>query len=274
LTRCQIALALAFGSWGCADKTHGQHDTSHVAQQSIQISHVTGTDSVSTVRRAPIDSDDEPKVPSCAAVDPSIADSSDSQNSVVRVRLVDSAWAGEPGDIGILLFRVEVQSAASRDTVPLVRVATLPGVSSAGKVHLIGYNGDGNLPDDARVYDPRTRALTVCHLPLEIEVRSQYASISPDARHVAYISEDNAVSQNFGVVRKWSDTTLVVKTAPEPSHTSDEVDYNGARWLDANHAEFVYRSGRAKSLWIHATVSVADRKVTLDSLSSRPGWAR
>ncbi len=269
----RIALGLVAASCACIDRTHAEHDTSRVGATAIQSSRVATADSARQGSSVPSDSNDKAKTFACAAVDPSIADSSRTRSDI-RVRLVDSAWAGEPGDIGILLFRVEVQGATSRDTIAGVRVATPPGVSAAGKVHLIGYDGNGNLPDDARVYDPLTRALTECALPVEIEVGSQYASVSPDARHVAYIGGYDGVAQNFGIVRRWSDNALVVKTAPEPSHTSDELDYNGARWLDANHAEFVYRSGRAKSLWIHATVSVNDRKVTLDSLSSRPSWAR
>ena len=161
----------------------------------------------------------------------------------------------------------------SKDTIPEIRVATLPGVSDAGKVHLIAFKRESNIPDDAEVYDPVTRSLTICNLPGEVEFSSQHASISPDARHVAYIGWDNEMGQNLGVVRRWADSAIVVKT-PGEKFFNDDVDYNGARWLDSNHAEFAYRSGRAKNLWIHAVFSVEDRRVRVDSLSSQPAWAR
>jgi hypothetical protein len=187
--------------------------------------------------------------------------------------LVDSAWAGDAGDIGILLYRVEVRTAEARDTIPDVHVATLPGVSSAGKVHMIVFNDDSNIPSGGEIYDPVARTVTSCRLNGDVEFRSQHPTISPDARYVAYVGWDNEMTENFGVIRRRSDSDIIASSPAEPWF-EDDVDHNGVRWTDSRHAEFAYRSGRAKDLWVHATVSVDDRKVTVDTLSSQPVWAR
>jgi len=268
-----LAATIVLGvAWACADKTRVKADTLAISDLSTRASPVATAVSSTVTGRGSGRSHDEPTAPACSAVDPSVASES-RQRTNVRVALIDSAWAGEEGDIGILLFGVEVQAGNSKDTIPGIRVATLPGVSDAGKVHLIAFKHESNMPDDAEVYDPAARELTICDLPLEIEVSSQHPTISPDARHVAFIGWNDGQQGNFGVVRRWADSTTVMKTPAEPWY-HEEADFNGVRWRDAGHVEFAYRSGREKSMWIHAIVSVDDRKVTLDSLSSQPSWAR
>lgn len=270
--RVAVAVVL-LGVSACADKPRARLEASRIGDSSIQISPVaTAISSTVTSGDSPR-SRHEPNPPACSAVDPSVASDSPRQRTNVHVALVDSAWAGDEGDIGILLFSVEVQRAGSKDTIPKIRVATLPGVSDSGKVHLIAFKRESNIPDDAEVYDPVARTLTICDLPGEIEFSSQHPSISPDARHVAYIGWESEMTQNLGVVRKWADAAIVVKT-PAETFFNDDVDYNGVRWLDSGHAEFAYRSGHTRNVWIHTIVSVDDRKMTVDSLSSQPSWAR
>lgn len=264
---CIVALAAAYA---CTARPSTTQDTARAQTSTVRTSEATvAASSASPIRSPALDS--EPSLPPCSRIDPSVASGSSNVRNDIHVALVDSAWAGEAGDIGILLFKVEVQTGAKADTIPGIRAATMPGVSPAGKIHIIAFKSESNIPDDAEVYDPVPRTLTSCAFPDGLD--SQHPSISPDALYVAYIGWDAARSGNFGVVKKWSDSTVLVETPLEPWY-KDDVDYNGVRWRDATHVEFAYRSGQMKNRWIHAVVSVDDRNINVDSLSSQPSWAR
>lgn len=170
------------------------------------------------------------------------------------------------------LYRVQVTEGARTDTIPGVRTTTLPGVGADGKVYLLAYSR-GGLIDNAYTYDPNTRTLTIVEFPAEVSPYAFHHAISPDARHIAYISTDSVGA--FGVVRSWPAGVLIARTPSEPWFTGD-IDYNGARWLDANHAELIYRSGvdRSRDLWVHTIVTVDPRSVKVDSLTSQPEWKR
>ena len=184
-----------------------------------------------------------------------------------RVALVDKTVEGEPGDVATTFYRIQVTTGAKIDTIPIVRTMTVPGVSADGIVHLISYD-EGGLLRSAHRYDPNTRHLTDIELPPDLKLSAKVA-ISPDARHIAYITYNE--TSNYGLVQSWPDGKAVAQTPAEPWFEA-EVDFNAARWLDANRAEFVYRSGRAVAagstrspdLWIHAIVTLDPRALKVD----------
>ena len=193
-----------------------------------------------------------------------------------QVALVDRSREGDPGDIAVTRYRVRVTTGTRTDTIPGVRTMTLPGVGADGNVYLFAYDNRGFL-SYAYSYDPTTRKLTDIPLPPDIDEFAAHLTVSPDARHVAYIVRDSATTYAVGRVRSWPAGKLIAQTPPEPRYEGD-INYNDLRWIDADHVEFVYRSGRAintigpRELWIHAIVEVNRREMKVDSLASRPEW--
>lgn len=196
-----------------------------------------------------------------------------------EVALVDRSKEGEPGDIAVTLYRVRVTTGTRTDTIPGVRTMTLPGVGSDGDVYLFGYDRDGFLTH-AYAYDPNTRQLTDIQVPPDVEFNVTHLIVSPDARHIAYVGHDSLTADTRGRVRSWPDGKLLAQTPAEPSIEGD-IDYNDLRWIDADHVEFVHRSGRTiernptgPELWIHTIVAVNTREMKVDSLASKPEWKR
>jgi hypothetical protein len=201
-----------------------------------------------------------------------------------RVALVDSTMEGDPGDVGVILYRIGVTTDTRTDTIPGVRTISLPGVGVDGRVYLFAYDNSGFLKN-AYSYDPSSRLLIDIPFPPEIEFGAAHLSMSPDARHIAFITPDSATSYPHGRVLSWPEGKLIAETPAElpggPRYES-EVDYDDLRWLDANRVEFVYHSGRAiertptgiHELWIHAIVAVDTRDLKVDSLASKPEWKR
>jgi hypothetical protein len=199
-----------------------------------------------------------------------------------QVALVDRSREGDPGDIAVTRYRVQVKTDTRIDTIPGVRTMTLPGVGADGDVYLFAYDNSGFLTH-AYGYDPNTRQLTEMQIPPEINDFAAHLTFSPDARHIAYIGLDSATSYPRGRVLSWPAGTLVAQTLPEspngPRYES-EIDNNDLQWLDADSVELVYHSGRAnertptgiQELWIHAIVSVKTREVKVDTLASKPEW--
>jgi len=193
---------------------------------------------------------------------------------------VDSTLEGDPGDVGVTLYRIQVTTGSRIDTIPKVRTMMMPGVATDGAVYLFSYSPGGLLESGNR-YDPATRQLTDIQVPPEIELSGAEVATSPDARHIAYLSSPMMSHDIYGVIRSWPNGKLVAQTQTEPWFQS-EADENAVRWLDANHAEFVYHSGRAippgstrsPNLWIHATVTLDPREMKVDSLPSQPEWGR
>ena len=201
-----------------------------------------------------------------------------------RVALVDRTMEGDPGDVGVILYRIAITTDTRTDTIPGVRTISLPGVGADGHVYLFAYDNSGFLKN-AYSYDPNTRHLTDVPFPPEIEFNAAHLAMSPDARHIAFITPDSATSYPHGRVLSWPAGMLIAQTLAEspggPRYES-EIDNDDLRWLDAERVEFVYHSGRAiertptgaHELWIHAIVAVDTRDVKVDSLPSKPEWKR
>jgi len=199
-----------------------------------------------------------------------------------QVALIDSSMEGEPGDIGVILYRIRVTTGTRTDTIPRVRTMTLPGVGADGHVYLFAYDNSGFLTH-AYSYDPNTRQLTDIQVPPELEFSATHLTVSPDARHIAYLAPDSATSYTHGRVLSWPAGRLIAQTLAEspggPRYES-EIDDNDLRWIDPDRVEFVYHSGRAiersptgpRELWIHAIVAVNTGEVKVDSLASKPHW--
>jgi hypothetical protein len=187
-----------------------------------------------------------------------------------QVTLVDSADDGEPGDIAFPLYRAQVTIDGRTDTIPGVRTHVMPVVGSDGRVYLFGYESGGFLRD-GYIYDPGTRAITTLPTPTGAGALESNMSISPDARHIAYVSSECATAGGCGVVRSWPDGELIAETPGQPWCEGDFV-YNDVRWLDINRAEIVYCSQHR--FWVHAMVTVKPRFVQLDTLTSMPHWKR
>lgn len=201
-----------------------------------------------------------------------------------RVALVGRTMEGDPGDVAVILYRIGVTTDTRTDTIPGVRTISLPGVGADGHVYLFAYDNSGFLKNSYS-YDPNTRQLTDVPFPPELEFNANHLTMSPDARHIAFITPDSATSYLHGRVLSWPAGKLIAQTAAEspggPRYES-EIDYDDLRWLDADRVEFVYHSGRAiertlagvRELWIHAIVAVDTRDVKIDSLASKPEWKR
>jgi len=194
-----------------------------------------------------------------------------------ELSLVDKTVEGDPADLSVDLYRVQIISSGGTQRIPGVRTKSLPTVGVDGSIYGFGYDDSGVIQSAYR-YDPEARKLTEIQLPPGVRILETHMAISPDARHIAYISTEVCAS---GVVRSWPDGKLIAQTPAEPWFHSDN-DYNDVRWLDAKHAEIVYRSGRAiaprpdrsRGLWVHAIVTVDTPAVKLDSLTSKPDWTR
>lgn len=196
-----------------------------------------------------------------------------------RLTLVDSSDLGEPGDLAMPLYRVEVTTRGRTDTIPGVWTRELPAVGPDGEVYAFSHDRESHWIDKAYRYDPVTRRLSELELPPRIEFLVTQLALSPDARHIAYFSMDSLTSYSIGLVRTWPDGKLIVQTPADPG--SDlEVETDAARWLDANHAEFVHQrrpevdpvTKTTRYRWIHAIVTVDARTTKVDTLDAKPAW--
>jgi hypothetical protein len=183
-------------------------------------------------------------------------------------------------DLSVTLYRIQVATESRTDTIPGVQTTTLPTVGADGNIYAFGYD-EGGIMLGAYRYDPETRKLAELQVPPGARMLETHMAISPDTRHIAYISTESCAS---GMVRSWPDGKLIAQTPAEPWFRSD-IDYNDVRWLDTNRAEIVYRSGRvietrpdgsrgSRGLWVHAIIAVDTPGVKLDSLLSKPDWKR
>jgi hypothetical protein len=186
------------------------------------------------------------------------------------VRLVDSLDDGAPGDPAFPTYRVQVTVNGRTDTIAAVRTHTEPLVGPDGRVY--GFGHEYRRLANGYIYTPDTRALATYPTPPGVGSVESHVSISPDARHIAYISEECARPiAACGVVRSWPAAKLIAETPGQPWCEGDE-DYNDVRWLDDNRAEFIFCPKHR--FWIYALVAVDTRLVKLDTLASKPDWKR
>jgi hypothetical protein len=190
-----------------------------------------------------------------------------------QLKLVDSA---ELGDVfSLIVYRLQVKCDNGLDTLAGIRVKELPVVGGDGNLYGIGYDRHGDLSSGYR-YDPNGGKVSLLPLPEYFDLHATHMSLSPDARHVAYIWGGSS-SVASGIVRSWPEFKLIAQTPPDSGFES-EIDYSQARWLDANRAEFVYtRSGERvppanipRRWWIHAVVALDPRSMKVDTVDREP----
>jgi hypothetical protein len=159
------------------------------------------------------------------------------------------------------------------DTIPDIVVSTRPGVTPDGVVYGVTTTHDGTLGKAYR-YDPKTRHVSFVPLPKDVRGWNSEITISPDARHVAYIGEDSAGI--FGIVRDWPSKTVVARTTPvEPWASDYYTDQVG--WIDANRFEIFIRTpggvdatNHMISKFVVARGDVRTRSMRVDTVGTRP----
>ena len=171
---------------------------------------------------------------------------------------------------------VEVRMGLRADTIPGIVAAKPPGVSSDGIVYGVTISKDGSLGKGFR-YDPKTRQLSFLPLPKDVGGWDSEISISPDARHLAYLGGDS--SGHYGIVRDWPSMTLMARTPSAPGYPSD---YNSdqVRWRDANRFELFFRfpagvdttNNTMISKFIVARGDVRTRSMSIDTTAKIPEW--
>jgi len=186
-----------------------------------------------------------------------------------QLTLVDTADLGDDV-ISLIAYRLRVRTDKGSHTITDFQVKELPVVGTDGNLYGIAYNRHGD-PSSGYRYSPSDRSLSRQPLPQYFDLYASQVALSPDARHIAYISRGGGTSGASGVVRSWPDTIVVAETPAIEASTS-EIDHNRVRWLDANRAEFVYTKASEvpapRDLWIHAVVAVDTRAITVDTLET------
>jgi hypothetical protein len=198
------------------------------------------------------------------------------------VRLVDSARTGdELGMEDVVSYRVEVAAAGRRDTLAGVRVRRAPASAPDGAVHGVAVGPEGQAAGTFR-YDPADRRLTRTPAPADASPFFSELTLSPDARHIAYVAQESGpVVRLWGVVRAWPDGRVVARAEPAPGYPSD-VNYSQVRWTGPDTYEVVYRvderPGRDPALaagpWIRMRGSTRGGSPAVDTLAAEPGAAQ
>ncbi len=194
------------------------------------------------------------------------------------VRLVDSARTGdELGMDDVVSYRVEVAAAGRRDTLAGVRVQRAPVSAPDGAVHGVAVGPEGQAAGTFR-YDPANRRLTRTPAPADASPFFSELTLSPDARHIAYVAQESGlVVRLWGVVRAWPDGRVVARAEPAPGYPSD-VNYSRVRWTGPDTYEVVYRvderPGRDPALaagpWIRMRGSTRGGAPAVDTLAAEP----
>jgi hypothetical protein len=146
------------------------------------------------------------------------------------VRLVPAPSDFE-GPSEISLYRVVVATSGVVDTVPGVLV-TCPAVRL--DVAVVGFGID---PTDARAYgfryDMRSRRVTRFDAPQDLRLPLSDAAISPDGRHMAYVTFPGDGS-GVGVIRTMQGNQVVQRTVPVTTGAGDTFS-GAASWFDSTH---------------------------------------
>jgi hypothetical protein len=176
-----------------------------------------------------------------------------------------------------IVYTLQVTCDNGLDTLSGIRVKELPVAGGDGRLYGIGYDRRGDLSSGYR-YDPKGGKVSLLPLPENFDLSATHVTLSPDARHIAYVWRDYGNDQaTSGVVRSWPDTNVVSRTPATPVSES-EIDQTRVRWLDANRAEFVYTRGNEvippsegrRRRWIYAVVAVDTRAMRVDTLEAEP----
>jgi hypothetical protein len=175
----------------------------------------------------------------------------------VQVQLVDSvAWEHELGDG--FLRRVEVRHAGRSDTLPGLLVFA-PPVLAGDRLFGFEYHQDAVVAGFR--YDVRRRRLRRFPLPDDINPVFSEPSLSPDGRHVAYVSVPGDAT-GWAVVRTWPAGRLRVRSDRVQVPATDSPGGNGSRWISPDTAEVFIETGFAtESGWYRVLASVSERRV-------------
>jgi len=213
--------------------------------------------------------------PAAIVPNPEVPQTGTSHSSLqpTQLALVDSTQLGDV--FSLIVYRLQVKSGERTDTLSGIRVMDLPVVGADGNLNGIAYDQHGELNSGYR-YDPSARKLSLLPLPPNSDLYATHMTMSPDARHIAYMLADTATYAATGVVRSWPDTKLVAQT-PTSTPFESEMDNRRVRWLDASRAEFVYTRAepvpplkRPRETWIHAVVSADTHEIRVDTVDTEP----
>jgi hypothetical protein len=202
-------------------------------------------------------------------VDPP-GDSAAAQDSV-SVALVDSVAAVQEMD-PVMLYRVEVRSGASVDTIPGVLVDTLPRVMGGAVVGLAADSVEG-APNAAFRYDAATRRVQLVRLTGVAAVWLGRPVLSPDGRYVAHaavVGDGTAHAE----VRSLPGGEVVAR-GPSAALPEAESLENLARWPAPDAFEVYLQlaegSGDGESgAWQRVRGRVPSGEVRVDTVTSLP----
>lgn len=155
------------------------------------------------------------------------------------VQLVDSIpWENELGEG--FLRRVEVRIGSRVDTLPGVLTSELPVVSPESVLSGFAYEADGITA--AYAYDARRRRFTWLRLPEDFNPYYSAPSISPDARHLAYVIVPGNSTASASV-RSWPGRRLVWRSDTVQIPATDARDLTLTRWISPDSSEAYIATG-------------------------------
>ena len=187
------------------------------------------------------------------------------------VQLVDST-----DNEDYYFYRVQVTFAGRVDTIPGVRTFDLPVVTSDSVLHGAYYEMDGP-GSGIYAYNPRTHAVSNTPLPRDAAGWDNRAMISPDAIHIAYVSQDSTGSQ--GIVRSWPAGAVVLATMKAPQAPSD-YSFNQVWWVNRDSVEFLWhtdlgvdtKASDSRFPFLALYVQLPARRITVDTLEKAPNF--
>lgn len=174
-----------------------------------------------------------------------------------NVSLVDSIpWEHEVSEG--FLRRVTVRTGGRTDTIPEVMTYTLPVAS--GDTILAGFAYKDEAIISAYTYDRRSRQVRRTPIPGDMNPVTSAPSLSPDGRHVAYVSFDRDMAT--GVVRTWPGGEPVLRTRPVPARGTD-AGGDRTRWLAPGSVEIHVETGDgAEAMWYRVRAAVNPARIT------------
>lgn len=168
----------------------------------------------------------------------------------VGVRLIapDSA-TDEAGDVHTW-YRVAVAARGREDTPDGVMADETPITLSAGRVTGLSFDSLGKI-QSGYVFSTATHSLQRVRLPTDVSPFFSEASLSPDGKLLAYLSQD-AQSRFGAVLCSWPSGAVLARANAGPGFPSD-VDFNQVRWDMGGIAEYWVRI--VGGTWVHISLS-------------------
>lgn len=184
------------------------------------------------------------------------------------VRLVDSlAWADDLGEG--THRRVEVRTASRVDTIRGVRTFDLPIVM--GDTMLRGFAYKDDRIAFGYEYNVRSRRMRRVSIPADMSIAMSGAALSPDGRHVAYVTSISG-PLGYGIVRAWPGGEPMLRSRSVEVPATDNAGGNQVRWLAADTVEMYVEAGCCTDvMWYRVRASLnPPRILAADTVTTLP----